>query len=183
VRCGYSQVSGYLIHKLRGLDTTKNIITAIPLAKEEGNRISWVIIQAIRKVTFDDALHVFHRHESSEDHKLESGSSNGDMEDNRHQFSTGMLAKIHGFHGKYAIISLSPDDMGNEAPQYLYWVDTKLLEIPPSLTSKAYHARLLHPSFSLRIYFFFDQDNRFQYSGPSHFYYDDLLFYFHCSTL
>ena len=124
---------------------------AVPLAKEEGNRISWIIIQATRKVTFDDALHIHHRHESSEDYKSENGSSNGDMEDNHHQFSTGTLTRIHGFHGKYAIISLRPDNMGNEAPQYLYWVDTKLLHIPPSLTSKAYHACLLHPFFSLHI--------------------------------
>jgi len=103
----------------------------------------------MRQVTFDDMLHVFHQ--DDEDKKLENMDSNEGIDNGHQMFEIGVLSGIYGFHGRYAIISLSEVDSGDEAPQYLYWIDTNLLEIPSSLASKAYQAHLLNPFFTLHI--------------------------------
>jgi hypothetical protein len=131
------------------LVTIRNIVKAAPLGEEKGSHINWIITETMRQVMFDDMLHVFHQ--DAKDKKFENVDSSEDMDDDHQIFQIGILSGIHGFHGKYAIISLSEVDSGDEAPQYLYWIDTNLLEIPPSLASKAYQARLLNPFFTLHI--------------------------------
>jgi hypothetical protein len=133
---------------LRSSIATRNVIKAAPLPEQNGNHVNWIITETMRLVTFNDFLHIFH--DDIGNKELESADSDGDMDNNNRQaFHIGLLSEIHGFHGKYAIISLS--EIGLEEEHYLYWIDTKFLEVPPYLASKAYQAHLLHPFFTLHI--------------------------------
>ena len=62
------------------------------------------------------------------------------------------LDEILQFWGPYAIVSLvivdpdlGPDD---DEECFLCWVASSSLHLPPSLSRKAYRARLHHPTFS-----------------------------------
>ena len=132
---------------LRSSIAARNVVKAAPLPEQRGNHVKWIITETMRQVTFNDLLHIFHHDIGNKE--LESADNGGDMDNNdRQSFQVGLLSEIHGFHGKYAIISLSEIGSEGEA-HYLYWIDTEFLEVPPSLASKAYQAHLLNPFFTL----------------------------------
>lgn len=134
--------------------------------EEEGDNIGWIITKAAARISFDDVLYIFHlcgfmaedggkelgSMEGSKDGEDEDAEGDPDQDEDRQSFGTCMLSEIHGFYGRYAIISVSTVDVEQDEPRFhLYWVDTELLEVPPSLTSHAYQARLRQPTFALHI--------------------------------
>jgi hypothetical protein len=75
----------------------------------------------------------------------------GDDESSAGQFGKCRVEEIHGFWGRYAIVScvaLEKELVDAEACYYLFWVMTANLIIPATLVQCAYQACIQQPLFN-----------------------------------
>jgi hypothetical protein len=107
-----------------------------------------MITNASTKIKEDQEFVIFHHLETDENGEDVDPDREFDEEGDRERFTMGTLCDIHGFHGKYAIISITTLDLDSRDSFYpLYWVDTQFLDLPAYLRSQAYQSHLQHLSF------------------------------------
>ena len=127
-----------------------NFVEAKSVSERRGDHVNWMITKTLGKLRKDQPFPILHHFETDENGEDVGPEKELDEEHTREWFTLGLLSHIHGFHGKYALISIMASDLEPITSFYsLYWINSSLIDILADLVTKAYHSQLQYPYFTL----------------------------------
>ena len=127
-----------------------NFVEAKPLNVDKEEHVRWIITKTSEKLKKDHPFPILHHFKMNKNGDDVGPKMELDEEHTRERFIMGMLSHIHGFHGKYALITIMALDFEqNTSYQPLYWIDSNLIDIPMKMASKAQCSQLKFPYFTL----------------------------------
>ena len=127
-----------------------NFVEAWPLEADKEEHVRWIITKTSGKLKKDEPFPIWHHFEVNRNGDDMGPKRELDDEHTQERFTMGMLSHIHGFHGKYALITITALDLEqNISYEPLYWIDSNFVDMSLKMASKAQRSRFKFSYFTL----------------------------------